>query len=392
MGMRSVAFALGASFFLAACSPGSSTPGGSGGGSETTGGTHGGGGAGPATASGGSGGTTTPPGSGGMSGGTGSGGTTTATGSGGSGGASGATGSGGTIGSGGGPPGSGGSSSTGGAAGSGSGGMPASAGHNGAQAGAGGTPPAGGGGASGCVGLVCDDFEGGSIDAQKWDVLMSGGTLAVQTKQIANGKYALQVHGLGSGGDDWAQLALKNPPAALKGSTTYGRANMYFPTEAASSLHMSLPFAGHNGTGSANGPAPYPKLRRLELGTYYGGWQLGMDLHDVSPLLEDVSHPTGKWPTNKWFCLEWEFEDQPDRITVWVDGTKIGTFDNTNATSPSGGGAQNGQLYMGTSTGLIGGFDLFYIGFHDWHPTKVFDLYYDDVVLDAKKIGCPAAP
>jgi len=46
---------------------------------------------------------------------------------------------------------------------------------------------------------------------------------------------------------------------------------------------------------------------------------------------------------------------------------------------------------MGTSSGLIGGFDLFYIGFHDWHPAKVFDLYYDDVVLDAKKIGCPAA-
>ena len=154
---------------------------------------------------------------------------------------------------------------------------------------------------------------------------------------------------------------------------------------------MSLPFAGHNGTGTANGPAPYPKLRRLELGTYFGGWQLGMDLHDVSPLLEDVSHPNGKWPTNKWFCLEWEFEDQPDRITVWVDGTKIGTFDNTNATSPSGNGAQNGQLYMGTSSGLIGGFDLFYIGFHDWHPSKVFDLYYDDVVLDAKKVGCPAA-
>ena len=71
-----------------------------------------------------------------------------------------------------------------------------------------------------------------------------------------------------------------------------------WPTEAASSLHMSLPFAGHNGTGSANGPAPYPKLRRLEIGTYNGTWQLGMDLHDVSPLLEDVSHPSGKWQTS----------------------------------------------------------------------------------------------
>ena len=292
----------------------------------------------------------------------------------------------------GGPAGAGGASgNTGGrGASGGSGATDGGIGRDGGDAGAGGSG-VGGGGGSGCAGLVCDDFESGGIDTQKWDVLTSGGTVTVQNKQVANGKYALQVHGLGSGSDDWAQLAVKSPPAALKGSTTYGRANIYFPTEAASSLHMSLPFAGHNGSGPANGPAPYPKLRRLELGTYFGGWQLGMDLHDVSPLLEDVSHPNGQWPTNKWFCLEWEFEDQPDRITVWVDGNKVGTFDNTNATSPSGNGAQNGQLYMGTSSGLIGGFDMFYVGFHDWHPTKVFDLYYDDVVLDAKKVGCPPA-
>jgi hypothetical protein len=336
------------------------------------------GGTGGTAASGGAGGTAAVAGSGGAAAVAGSGGAAAA-----AGGAAGAGGKAGeTAGSGGTATvvGSGGSAGTAGAAAGGGG-----------HAGAGGAPAGGSGGASACPGLVCEDFESGSIDQQKWDALTNGGTLTVGTKQVANGKYALQVHGLGSGSDDWAHLLVKNPPAALKGNTTYGRANMYFPTEAASSLHMSLPFAGHNGTGPANGPAPYPKLRRLELGTYFGGWQLGMDLHDVSPLLEDVSQPSGKWPTGKWFCLEWEFQDQPDRITVWVDGNQIGTFDNTNATSPSGGGAQNGQLYMGTSTGLIGGFDLFYIGFHDWHPAKAFDLYYDDVVLDAKRIGCPAA-
>jgi hypothetical protein len=373
------------SLVFAACSPSTSTPsgatgkGGSGGEAGTAGiaGRGGGptsGGAGGTTASAGSGGTTASAGSGGTTASAGSGGTTASAGSGGGQGGTGGTSSG-TAGMGG---------------GAGAGATAGSAGPDGGQAGIGGSPT-GSGGASACAGLVCDDFETGSVDTQKWDVLTSGGTITVQTGQVANGKYALKVHGLGSGSDDWAHLVVKNPPAALKGNTTYGRANLYFPAEAASSLHMSLPFAGHNGTGSANGPAPYPKLRRLELGTYFGGWQLGMDLHDVSPLLEDVSHPTGNWPTNKWFCLEWEFTDQPDRITVWVDGTKIGTFDNTNATSPSGNGAQNGQLYMGTSTGLIGGFDLFYIGFHDWHPAKVFDLYYDDVVLDAKKIGCPTA-
>jgi hypothetical protein len=47
-------------------------------------------------------------------------------------------------------------------------------------------------------------------------------------------------------------------------------------------------------------------------------------------------------------------------------------------------------LYQGKNSGIIGVFDTFGIGFHDWHPTKAFDVYYDDVVFDAKRIGCPA--
>jgi hypothetical protein len=387
--MRLRALALTVSSLLAACTSGSMTPGTTGAGGSVGGSNGGGvaagrGGAGAAPASGGGAGQAASGGAGGTAASAGAGGTAASAGAGGT---AASAGAGGTAASGGGPAGAGGGS--GGAAGAGGSAGTAGTASDGGQAGAGGAPVGGSGGAPACPGIVCEDFESGSIDQQKWDALTSGGTLTVETKQVAHGKYALQVHGLGSGSDDWAHLVVKNPPAALKGNTTYGRASMYFPIEAASSLHMSLPFAGHNGTGSANGPAPYPKLRRLELGTYFGGWQLGMDLHDVSPLLEDVSHPSGSWPTGKWFCLEWEFEDQPDRITVWVDGNKVGTFDNTNATSPSGGGAQNGQLYMGTSTGLIGGFDSFYLGFHDWHPTKAFDLYYDDVALDAKRIGCP---
>ena len=89
--------------------------------------------------------------------------------------------------------------------------MAGTGGPGGGLAGAGGGP-SGGGGASACPGLVCDDFETGSIDAQKWDVLTSGGTVTVQTGRVANGKYALKAHGLGSGSDDWAHLVVKNPP------------------------------------------------------------------------------------------------------------------------------------------------------------------------------------
>ena len=50
----------------------------------------------------------------------------------------------------------------------------------------------GAGGASACPGLICEDFESGSIDPTKWDTSSKGGTLAVQTQQVAHGK---QRHG-----------------------------------------------------------------------------------------------------------------------------------------------------------------------------------------------------
>jgi hypothetical protein len=313
----------------------------------------------------------------------------------------------GTAGSGGG----GGSTASGGAGG-------ASAGAGGGPAGEGGSPPpptgtggtrggtggqagggtgggssstdGGAGGASSCPGLICEDFETGSIDPAKWDTSSNGGTLAVQTQQVAHGKYALHLQGLGSGSDDWATLFAKNVPTALKSATTFGRASMYFTAAVSSSLHIQFPFAGSNGTGSGSGPAPLTKLRYLEVGSYNGQWQLAMDIHDVSPNIEDSAYAGAKIPTDKWACIEWELEDQPERITLWVGGTQVGVFDNMHISYSSDGTKSGGTFYQGKTSGLIGVFDTFGIGFHDWHPTKAFDVYYDDVVLDTKRIGCPA--
>ncbi|MEO8900665.1 MAG: hypothetical protein ABI488_03415 [Polyangiaceae bacterium] len=258
------------------------------------------------------------------------------------------------------------------------------------QAGGSGSSGGGAGGAASCPGLLCEDFESGSIDPAKWDTSSKGGTLAVQTQQVAHGKYALHLQGLGSGSDDWATLMAKSAPMALNAATTFGRASMYFSAAVSASLHIQFPFAGSNGTGSGTGPAPVTKLRYLEVGSYNGQWQLSMDIHDVSPNIEDSAYAGSNIPTGKWVCIEWEFEDQPDRITLWVGGNQVGVFDNMHINYSSAGTKSGGTIYQGKNSGLIGVFDTFGIGFHDWHPTKAFDLYYDDVVLDTKRIGCPA--
>lgn len=302
-------------------------------------------------------------------------------------GGAGTPGSGGSAGAGLSAPGSGGLGAGGSSGGSGAGGR-GGASSGGMAGGAGGTSSAGG--TTGCSGLLCEDFESGSVDATKWDQVAKGGTLTIQQQRAAHGKYAAQLHAQSGASDDWALLVVKNVPAALKGTTTFGRAYVYLAPETTASIHIQFAFAGHNGTGSATGPAPFSKLRYMEVASHSGTWQLGFDLLDVSPLVEEVSYSKTSLPTSKWACLEWQFDDRPDAVTTWIDGTKVGTFDNTNVSYASPGPVPKpgSPLWDGTSTDLIGGFDTFGFGFHDWHPQKAFDVYYDDLVLDAKRVGC----
>jgi hypothetical protein len=247
-----------------------------------------------------------------------------------------------------------------------------------------------GAGAAGCAGLVCEDFESGQLDTAKWELVASGGTLTVQSDRAAHGKYAAKVHGVTGSSGDWAILVVKSVPAELKGTTAYGRVYAYVPAEAVASIHVQLAFAGHDGAGAASGPAPFTKLRYMEIASYSGKWQQGFDLLDVSPSVEEVSYSSGGIPTNAWSCVEWQFDDHPDSVTVWVGGAKVASFDNTNVAyaSPGPVPSPGSALYDGSSTDIVGGFDTFGFGFHDWHPQKTFDIYYDDLVLDAKRVGC----
>ena len=244
-------------------------------------------------------------------------------------------------------------------------------------------------GSTGCAGLLCEDFELGQIDPVKWDVKSaSGGTIEVQSNTVAHGKYALHVHGVSTKTDDYALIVSKNAPAALN-ATHFGRANFFITPKPLTSGHTQMVFAGVNGTGSANGPAPLQKLRYMEIANINGGWQMGFDLLDLSPLVEEVAYPAGspQVPTMAWSCLEWQFSDTPDTVNLWVDGKAIGTFDDQHVSYPSGH-TPGTPLYDGKSSGLIGGYQLFGFGFHDWHPNQPFDLYYDDIVLDVKRVGC----
>jgi hypothetical protein len=219
--------------------------------------------------------------------------------------------------------------------------------------------------ATGCAGLFCEDFEKGAIDPTIWSVQANGGqTVTVQTKVVAHGKYAAQFHA-NPNITSYDFIITKDAPAALRGHH-FGRA--YFnvmpkpPAE-----HTEFLFAGTGG---------FPKLKYLEVAGIGTEWQLTY----VDLIGGGESYASGgNAPDAQWICLEWEFNDTPDQATVFVNGVQSY--------------ARDSIVFMGQTTGLVGGFTDFGFGYYAWHPASyAFDIYYDDIVLNTTRVGCLAAP
>ena len=270
------------------------------------------------------------------------------------------------------------------------------------SAGAAGSSNGGAAGASNesaCAGLFCEDFElgAGQLDPAKWDIQKgAGGTEVIQQQQVAHGKYALYVHGSGARGD-FASILTKNAPMALRGAgPVFGRTYLYAAANLPS--HIQLGFAGT--TRDPNVPPSIMTLEKginfnyMEFAEFSGSWQLGFDLFAPAPniakgFVEEASYPPArdKYPVATWSCIEWEFGDDPDMMVLWVNGKQMAQLDVqhidfTTATRTPG------SVLNGNNSNIIGGFDFFGFGFHSWGASAAVDRYYDDIVLDTKRVNC----
>ena len=143
--------------------------------------------------------------------------------------------------------------------------------------------------------------------------------------------------------------------------------------------HDPLIFAGEPG---------WPISKFEEIGAYRGDWM---------PSFQENKSPRGQGrgevtyrsdttpPLDKWFLLEWEFNDAPAAITIWIDGQRLSDtmngekVDTVKFTWPKG---------STTDTGLVGGFQEFGFGARVWGaPQQGFDIYYDDIAIGTERIG-----
>lgn len=238
-----------------------------------------------------------------------------------------------------------------------------------------------------------EDFESGSLNKAIWKSLDAGsGSITVQSAQVAHGKSALQIH-YPKGEKSFAFVVAGNLPESVR-AHLFGRAYIF--------ISPNMP-AGHDVLLNA-GTTGYPISNFLEVGAS-GGKNVMVSYQQNAaniPRNETIARGVA-YPVGRWFCLEWEFTDHPNRVTTWIDGEPAGELKDFVVTpraprAPRGGaaGAEPAPAAAPApaqpvvpGTDLIKGFTEVAFGFHTWaNGTKEdFDIYYDDIVIDTKRIG-----
>ncbi len=217
-----------------------------------------------------------------------------------------------------------------------------------------------------------ETFESGKIDPAVWDQRVTGtSTVAVEAADGAHGKDLRFTFIIRRCRATVTRSLFVSPhvPASLSGHL-FGRVYMKVVGDIGPT-HNALMFAG--------GPT-WPASKFYEIGTR------GMPVPTVPSWMpsfqenksaagqgrgEITYHSDGPVPIGKWFLLEWELNDNPAAITVWVDGEKVvTTFNNEKIDTvkfewPKG---------SGTVSGLIGGFQEVGFGARVWGSnTAEFD-------------------
>ena len=246
--------------------------------------------------------------------------------------------------------------------------------------------------------VFSEDFESGSLDKAVWEARTAGKAApSVQQGQAAHGKSALQIHYVKDDPRSYAFVVATHLPESVR-SHFFGRAYVFIAPGAP---------AGHDVLVNAGTPG-YPLSNFLEIGAS-GGKNVMMSYQQNAanvPRGETLTRGAA-YPVGKWFCLEWEFNDHPDTITVWIDGELAGEFKDQmfkprtpnagrgNAAKAAEAGAETApkaapapEVAAVPCDGLVKGFADFAFGFRYWGTAKEdFDIYYDDIVIDTKRVG-----
>jgi hypothetical protein len=237
--------------------------------------------------------------------------------------------------------------------------------------------------------VFTENFESGKIDPAVWDTRQMGtATIAVEPVEGGRGKYALHVHYPDMATGSYAFVVATHLPDSVR-THFFGRAYMKVSSltgqgSALGVTHNPLIFAGEPG---------WQLSKFHEIGTSRGFWMPSYQ-ENKSKRGEGRGEITFRSetapPYDKWFLIEWEFNDDPsmtilrrsrcgltgEKISETVAGEKVDTvkFEWPKAS--------------GTVKNLVGGYQEFGFGARVWGaPPTGFDVWYDDIAIGTSRVG-----
>jgi hypothetical protein len=218
---------------------------------------------------------------------------------------------------------------------------------------------------------LCEDFEGGVIDAARWQQTKQGSAqIVVDDVHAHGGRYAAHLK-LEAGKQSVAMLTESVTfPAA--NNSFYARAYLYFTPAPGGDFHMGFILGiGKNDAGDVQAGA----------GMIGGEKQyLGYSIFFGPPKYEFGPWSKAKVEPGRWQCLEL-FEDgsspSEEKRQVWLDGVELTDLRSTSANQ---GAPANHKppTWSGASFGVW-----------EYHPSPLLsDVWLDDIRVSDDPIGC----
>ncbi len=268
----------------------------------------------------------------------------------------------------------------GGAAGS-SGGSAGSASAGGS---AGSADATGGSGACPTGAIVCDDFEGyaGPADvAAAWTVTASMATVAVDATKPHAGKNALHI--TSSGQTPQGAIARADAPLfPIAGNVYYGRLMMWLTQAPTGGVHWNnVQSAGFMPNSTQWSKYGWGGM----FGTILAGYTIRTTPTDMQALI-DCSKPSKmSLPEKAWTCFEWEFDGAGNQMHLWLNGSLVSDADvittGTQCVTPQ----PPNNIWQAPAFANVT------IGWLQYQASNVaIEVWMDDLVLDTKRVGCPA--
>ncbi len=223
--------------------------------------------------------------------------------------------------------------------------------------------------------LVCDGFEALTLDATTWQrVERNGGAVSLDSTRAARGTRSVKVHaGIIPGSTAFIAVGKIFPIAK---NTVFARAFVYV-ADHSSNMHTSFIEGDGNVTNGTTGAG------HVRYGGPKGNFTAN---YDNSICHQDSgARSTTPVPLDRWSCFEVEFNGQTFEQRFWLNGTEVTAAHHVLAPDPTKCTAAAGW----TSAKLFPALEKLSFGFRLYHDEAApFDLWYDEVAVDTKRIGC----